>query len=291
MKRILLTGASGFIGRNLKEHLSDRYLIFSPSHKQLDLLKEKNVREYVLSNQIDTVIHAAVHVPMFNGPEDEYENDMKMFHNLYEMHENFDKIIYFGSGAEYDKRYDISMVKEEQIGEHIPVSDYGRAKFDMNQIARGSDNIYNLRLFGIFGKYELWQIKFLSNIICKALYDLPLTIRKDCYFDYLYIDDLVRIVEWFIENQPKHHDYNTCSGRQYQLSEFADMVLEVCGKDLPVILLNEDRNLNYSASNERLMKEIEGFEVEDIRDSLRDLAEYYRNKLDEIDYNILKDSR
>jgi len=44
--RILITGGSGFIGRNLAEQLASTYEVLAPSSAELDLLKEQAVREY-----------------------------------------------------------------------------------------------------------------------------------------------------------------------------------------------------------------------------------------------------
>lgn len=291
MKHILLTGGTGFIGRNLKEALQKDYLIFSPSHKELELLDETAVCDYVRKNQIDVIIHAAIHVPMINGQKQEYYNDMRMFLNLKKISTMVEKFLYFGSGAEYDKRYDIRMVQEEAIGESIPVTEYGLAKYTMNEIARQSDNIYNLRLFGIFGKYELFYLKFISNLCCKAVYDLPLSIRKDCWFDFLYIEDLPPIIKWFIENVPEWHDYNICSGQEYLLTKLADKVLVQSGKRLPVQLLCDERNLDYSASNARLKKEILGLHITEMDRAIKALYSYYEGIKDKIDRNRLAESR
>ena len=78
MKKILITGARGFVGRNLKEALADKYEIFAPTHKELELLDYEALARYVEQNQIQSVVHAAVHVPQFNGAEKEYFNDMQM---------------------------------------------------------------------------------------------------------------------------------------------------------------------------------------------------------------------
>lgn len=40
---ILLTGSGGFIGRNLKEYLQDKYTLFCPRSYELDLTNEKQL--------------------------------------------------------------------------------------------------------------------------------------------------------------------------------------------------------------------------------------------------------
>ena len=287
MKRILITGGSGFVGRNLKESLAGKYTIFAPSHKELELLDYDALENYVISNQIDVIIHGAIHVPMFNGAEKEFFNDMQMFANMEKISHRVEKLLYFGSGAEFDKRYDISMVTEEELGKTIPTSEYGLAKYTMNMIARQSSNIYNLRLFGIFGKYELWNIKFSSGLCCKALFDLPLTVRKACYFDFFFIEDLPQIITWFIENTPDWHDYNICQGKQYRLTELAEMVKKVSGKDIPVTLLSDERNVDYSADNVRLRQQIPGLHITPMEEALKQLYDYYDRNRQIIDLDIL----
>jgi len=291
MKRVLITGASGFVGRNLKEALSGRYVIFAPSHRELELLDSEQVEEYIFKHQIDVVVHAAVHVPMFHGGEKEFYNDMRMFLNLERVSDHLEKIIYFGSGAEFDKRFDIRMVSEDAFGRTIPTSEYGLAKYTMNEIARGSKNVYNLRLFGVYGRYELWQMKFLSNLCCKAIFDLPLSVRKDCYFDFLYIDDLVAITCWAIENKPMYHDYNTCLGQEYRLTELAKKIRAISGKPLEIQLLSPERNLDYSGDNTRLCSECPADCFSGVDIGLRYLYDWYATHRDEIDYEVLKDSR
>lgn len=290
MKRIFLTGGSGFIGRNLKEVLSRDYNVYAPSHRELELLDETAVYQYIRRNQIDYIIHAAVHVPMVNGESNEFYNDMRMFLNLKKNSGLVRKLIYFGSGAEYDKRYDIRGVTEEELGKTLPVTEYGLAKYAMNEMTRASDNIYNLRLFGVFGKYELFYLKFISNLCCKAIYHLPLTARKECYFDFLYIDDLIAVVKLFLERTPRYHDYNVCSGKEYLLTDLAHMVRAKSGKDMPVTLLSEERNKDYSASNGRLRKEFPELQITGMEEAINDLYEYYESIRDQIDVNILAKS-
>lgn len=292
MKKILLTGRSGFIGRNLYENFADKYEVFAPFHKELDLLDLSAVTKYIYDNRINIIIHTAIHIKEFNGSDKEFYNDMLMFLNIEKQSLYVEKIIYFGSGAEYDKKYHIQMVKEEQIGNTIPDNEYGLAKYAMNIIARESSNIYNLRLFGIYGKYELWDRKFISNLCCKAVFNLPLTIRRDCYFDFLYIEDLPAIVDWFCNHIPQYHDYNVCYGQQYLLSNFAEKVNKVSKKELEIKLINDNEyNLTYSADNTRLKREIPKITITPYEEAIKDLYQYYQNNKKLIDYTILEKSK
>ena len=56
---IFLTGGNGFVGRNIKEYFSDRYTIYAPSHKELDLLDTQAVEEFLKKHPVDFLIHAA----------------------------------------------------------------------------------------------------------------------------------------------------------------------------------------------------------------------------------------
>ena len=47
--KILITGASGFVGRNVKEYLekkNEEYEIYAPTSKELDCLDEQEVTEH-----------------------------------------------------------------------------------------------------------------------------------------------------------------------------------------------------------------------------------------------------
>lgn len=58
--KILLTGSSGMVGRNVLESpRSKSYELLTPSHKELDLLNRDAVTTYLEKNRPDLVIHAA----------------------------------------------------------------------------------------------------------------------------------------------------------------------------------------------------------------------------------------
>lgn len=277
--KILILGASGFVGRNLYEYLKKKYNIDVPSHDVLDVLNEQQLATYLQKGKYDVVINALD----VSTSSDYYEKRFRMFCNLEKHNSLYGKMIYFGSGAEYARELPVIKITEEQFDRKIPEDTYGFCLHQMNCYARRSDNIYNFRLFGIFGKYELWKTRFISNAICKALYGYPITIRQDRIMDYLHIDDLNKMVDWAINQQLQYNDYNAVSGRQYALSELAEIVKSVVNADVPIYIAKEGMFSEYTASNDRLMKEMKNFVPEPIEVSIEKLVEYYKKNISEID--------
>ncbi|WP_027849702.1 GDP-L-fucose synthase family protein [Marinospirillum minutulum] len=59
-QRILLTGSNGMVGKNILEHpKSKEYEFLTPSSQELNLLDQKQVRQYLLLHKPDMIIHAA----------------------------------------------------------------------------------------------------------------------------------------------------------------------------------------------------------------------------------------
>ena len=303
--KILIIGKNGFVSRNLSDYFkkSEDYDIRVVSSGEFNLLDELSVRDFLLSDYYDVVIDTAIYNPRVGSGKDPYkelEYDLCMFHNLARCHRKYGKLIYFGSGAEYDKRFPICSVVEDDLmtngietvsdnrcSGQIPTTQYGLAKYIIGQEIEagiyGADNIYNLRIFGLFGKYENWKTTFISGACCKAMKNLPITIRQNVYFDYLYIKDFCKMLELFINiDKPKYHTYNITSGRRISLVEIADIVKAVSGKDVPVYVCKEGMANEYSASNRRLMDEIGEIEFTDMTDSIEELYNYYNSINDDI---------
>lgn len=59
MKKILITGSAGFIGRNLEEKLQEDYEVCAPKRQELDLTDTEQTRQYLQKESVDTVIHCA----------------------------------------------------------------------------------------------------------------------------------------------------------------------------------------------------------------------------------------
>lgn len=294
MKKILILGTSGFVGRNLKEYLSqfiDEYILQTPSSKELNLLNEKDVKNYLSDNYFDVVINAAVCNPIRGNSIDnqtELEQDLRMYYILKKYSDLYGKMLYFGSGAEFDKSEDIVFVTENNFNNNIPLTQYGLAKYIIGQDIENSKNIYNLRIFGLFGKYENWRTTFISGACCKALKGLPITIRQNVYFDYMYIDDFCRIIHWFLNNKPKYHTYNITTGKKIDLVTISKTINKLIENPVPIYVCKSGLANEYTGNNYRLIKECKIEDFMSIKDSIYNLLKYYEGSISKIDiYDLL----
>lgn len=258
MKKILITGATGFIGKNILPILKEKYEVSAPSRNELNLLDEVNVEYYLKSNRFDAVLQCANPNPVKNPIKDKensmFEDSMRIFYNFYKNRYHYNKMIYIGSGAEYAKTHDIIMAKEDDVGKIVPKDNYGLAKLFMNELSKKSDNIYNLRIFGCYGPYD-HDSKFITHVINCCLEKRDITIRQNCVFDYIHVTDVAKAMIYMIENSLEYKDYNVCSGKRIELLEIARIVKKIMSSDSPIKILKEGYNKEYTGSNERFMKE------------------------------------
>lgn len=274
---IFLTGSSGFIGRNLLEQLQHKYTVLAPTHKELDLLNRDAVEEFFSFHPVDIVIHAAFVGGNRKMPyvPDAIEKNLRMFLNL-GVHQNyFRKMICFGSGAEYDKRRPLKKIREDEFGNIIPADQYGFAKYLCSLLAQGFDKVTVLRLFGVFGKYEDYETRFISNAMCRLVLGMPILINRNVFFDYLYIDDLVRVIDYFILQNTKERFVNVGSGQRRDLISIARQINTLTDKPVKIIVKQPGLHYEYACDNTVLLHELSTFQFTDFAIALRKLYQWY----------------
>lgn len=283
--RILLTGGSGFIGRNLLEGLKDEYEVFAPRHAELEVTDTNAVRNYLKKNKINVVIHTAV-----KGGDTVLENILRMFMSIYSNLDLLDRFINFGSGAEYAKTRDLKEVKETELGKYIPQDNYGLGKLICSQLSSGNKKIVTLLPFGIYGKYEDYRFKFISNSIVKNLFCLPIKIKQDVIFDYLYIKDLIPVVRFFLKNQKFFGDYNLTTTRSISLKEIVEIINKISDKPSKITIEDRNYNFQYTGSNKKIKSVMKDFQPTSYFNAIKDLYLYYKKNIDFLNKTgIIKD--
>ena len=108
--KILITGGSGFVGRNLIKSLKEDNEVFYPSSKELDLTNSEAVDNYFRNKYFDWVIHCAIEggKRIKEDSLDTTYKNLSMFFNLMRNRDRYDKLINFSTGAEFDRSKDIT---------------------------------------------------------------------------------------------------------------------------------------------------------------------------------------
>lgn len=271
MKKVLLTGGSGFIGRNMIPILKEFCQLYAPNRAELNLLDANAVKQYIIDHEIQVVIHSANPNPSKNVLDSQdrmFEDSVRVFLNLYQAQDHYEMMYTLGSGAEFDKRMDIVSISEEDEFRSIPQDVYGLAKFTNNRIISTSPKQCNLRIFACYGPTDA-DSKFITHCIRCCLRGEDITIRQNCYFDYMHVYDLARIMEYFIYHKPKYRSYNVCSGTRKTLKEIAQEVHRQMNSQKDIVLLADGWNKEYTGSNRRLLEEIGDYRFITLEEGVR----------------------
>ncbi|MBR3898902.1 MAG: NAD-dependent epimerase/dehydratase family protein [Elusimicrobiaceae bacterium] len=289
-KKILLTGGNGFIGKNIQESfLSEKYQLVAPRSFELNLADTASVDAYFKEHRFDAVIHGAVKPSHRNAkdPTQIFYTNIRMFENLLRHTDKFGKLINLGSGAVYDVAADNRLVKEEQIGQNCGKDDHSFCKYVQHQRLAHIPNAVDLNIFGIFGKYEDWEIRFISNAICKTLFDLPITLRQNRRFSSVYVKDLMPVLEYFIENTPRYKSYNVTPDEETELLSAAQAVQRLGKKENKILVAKDGYGLNYSGDNARLRAEMPQLSFTPFEQAVQELFDYYQSIQTQLDKKLL----
>lgn len=289
-KKILITGGAGFIGRNILENLGNKYEFLAPTKEELDLRKEAAVFQYLERNRVDLIIHAASAGGFGREKGNILADNLRFFFNLIRAKKFYKKMIFFGSGARYDKKQDLKKVKETDFGQSIPTDEYGFYKYICSEYIEKTEGIVCLILFGVYGKYEDYRFKFISNAIVKNFLKQDMAINQNVIFDYLFIEDLMLILDYFILNKPKFKSYNVVPGKSIDLITICNIINEISDYKSKITVLNDGLNNEYTADNSRLTNEIPNLKFTDHKEGIGKLFKYYQKNIEKIDKDaIFKD--
>lgn len=273
--RILLTGSGGFIGKNLKSYLIDKYELLTPRSYELDLINTDAVAKYFKENDIDFVIHCGS-VGGARGVQDRdttIEDNLAMVDNILANKKTATRVILFGSGAMYDKSRNLHKVKESQLGEIIPNDLYGKSKLLIAEKIKNRKDVLMLNIFACYG-YGEKESRFPSYAIYKAIQGEDILINQNVNFDYLFVEDMAKIVEHFIITEPKNNIINITPSKSSSLKEIAEIVQSYSQKNINIKILNEGMNFEYTGDNTLLLNNFENLKFTSLEVGLKSLFNY-----------------
>ncbi len=278
IKSILITGANGFIGRNLKSFLYGKYNLLTPNSYELNLLDKHKVKKYFNDNKIEFIIHCANRGGLRGVVDSQkiVQDNLTMFDNLCENITN-QRMIFFGSGAQYDKNRDLKKIKESDFGKHIPKDYYGYSKYLITKKILETDNVLNLTIFGCYGNNELLT-RFPSYAINQNLKKEDIVINQNVVFDYLYIEDLCKIVKIFIDNKPNSKIINVTPVQSIDLASISDIVNKISQYKSKIIIKNKNLNYEYTGDNSLLLQEIKNLKFTNYEEGINKLYQFYNDK-------------
>ena len=231
IKNILITGGAGYIGSHISEVLiRNKKKIFiidnlSTGYRRLinkkakffkiDILKNKKVREIIIKNEIDSVIHLAANLIIGEGekyPKKYFKNNVLGTKNLLKSCENtgVKNLVFSSTAAVYkDGQY---KVNENSIIK--PKSVYGKTKIKAEKIIkqfckRNKINYCILRYFNIAGSSPSGKIGLINKSdhlfknfsreiikkrpILKIYGDNYDTKDGSCIRDFIHVSDIAEI--------------------------------------------------------------------------------------------------
>lgn len=136
-KRILITGASGFVGGRIARSLSDSYDVITPTHSELDITSDDRVQEYMDDVRPDIILHlAAISDTGYceTHPEESYLVNVIGVENLAKSAARHGaKMVFFSSDQIYNGNQEPGLLPEDVLVS--PENQYGRHKLLAEQRA------------------------------------------------------------------------------------------------------------------------------------------------------------
>ena len=186
-------------------------------------------------------------------------------------------MILFGSGAMYDKSRSLHRVKESEIGKVIPKDLYGKSKVEIFNLVKNKNDVLMLNIFACYG-YGEKENRFPSYAINQVLKNEDIIINQNCIFDYLFVEDMQKIVEHFIEQDFVDNVINITPNFSISLENIAKIVQKFSDKNIQIKIKIPELNNEYTGDNSLLLKNYPELEFTEIEHGLKKLFEYKKER-------------
>ncbi len=137
MKKLLITGSSGFLGSRLALYYKDKYELLLPTHSQLNVSREEAVMAYMEQFQPDIVLHcAALNNTWYceQHPDESHRVNVQGTVKIAKACKHIGaKLVFMSSDQVYNGTPVSGPLKEQDVFQ--PVNVYGRHKLEAEQRA------------------------------------------------------------------------------------------------------------------------------------------------------------
>lgn len=241
--KILVTGGTGLVGRNLQEQLPNAIYV---SSKQFDLTKEDDVRNMFDTHQPTHVIHLASKVggvlANSKDPVGFYEQNILM--NTYVLHYahqyNVERVISMMSTCIFPNtiEYPLQPHKIHSGEPHVSNFGYAYAKRMLEIQTRAYQSQYGKKwttiiptnVYGKFDQFNLESAHVIPALIHKCylakINNTPLKVMGTgkVYREFIYAEDLAKVLAWAIINYDNTEPLIVSTPTQYTINDVVNMI-------------------------------------------------------------------
>ena len=253
-KRVLVTGAGGFVGQNLLNTLkaTRECEILAPTHKECDLTKEAEVSSYFESKKPQVVLHIAGKVGGIwankNYPaEFFYQNAMmSVLVTHYSWLCGVEKLVSLAAGCGYPKTLPVPYTEKDFWNGFPDENSYAYSLAKKNLIVQSwayreqykfdSTVLLPANLYGPFDNFNLESSHVVPALIRKFIEakeqnkeEIVVWGDGSASREFLYVDDTVDAIIRMTENCDESGPFNLGTGKETTIKELIETISECVG--------------------------------------------------------------
>jgi GDP-L-fucose synthase len=252
--KLLILGAKGLIGTNSLNYFQkqQKYDVFSPSHKELDLLNQDLVNKYFKRVRPDLVIMSAARVGGigFNQtyPSQLILDNLQISTNTYRaaLEYGVSKLINFGSSCMYPVNSNQPMKvsslemglteRTSQFYASYKIASWKIVEAINQQFEKNWITIIPATIYGPYDNFSLTNGHVISSLIKKFKDAENQSIDKITLWgdgtplrEFIFIEDLIRAIEFVIEKDQLDSTLNIGSQFEVSIADLAKIIANIVG--------------------------------------------------------------